>query len=224
MKKVTFQGKSYLVDANGFLADYQKWDRAFAEGMAPEVNIRGGVTPKHWNVIHYIRDSFRKSGRCPLVYETCRANGLFIRDLQQLFPTGYLRGACKLAGITYLDHQVNFFGEGGLGAGIDAAGAAEEAVEQKVYRVDVRGFLKDPAEWDPYFALHRAEEMGLKQGLTSRHWQILNFLRECFQKNGVVPSVYETCEANQLELEELERLFPTGYHRGAVKLAGLRVV
>jgi tRNA 2-thiouridine synthesizing protein E len=37
------------------------------------------------------------------------------------------------------------------------------------------------------------------------------------------PSVTETCEVNDLDIEELEQLFPDGYHRGAVKIAGLRL-
>ncbi len=38
-----------------------------------------------------------------------------------------------------------------------------------------------------------------------------------------VPTVYETCEENRIEIEDLEALFPDGYHRGAVKISGLRV-
>ena len=60
--------------------------------------------------------------------------------------------------------------------------------------------------------------------LTDKHWQIINFLRKSFEKNNMVPTIYETCEANGIDLEELEKLFPDGYHRGAVKIAGLRVI
>jgi tRNA 2-thiouridine synthesizing protein E len=74
---------------------------------------------------------------------------------------------------------------------------------------------------DENFALHKAEEMKMKEGLTDKHWKVIRFLRESFQKNGEVPNVFQTCEANQIELDELERLFPDGYHRGAVKIAGL---
>jgi len=41
---------------------------------------------------------------------------------------------------------------------------------------------------------------------------------------GLVPTLYETCTASDLELEDLERLFPDGYQRGVVKIAGLRVL
>ena len=37
-------------------------------------------------------------------------------------------------------------------------------------------------------------------------------------------TAYETCADNEVEIEDLERLFPDGYHRGAVKISGLRVI
>lgn len=58
--------------------------------------------------------------------------------------------------------------------------------------------------------------------LGDKHWGVIRFLRRRHQETGSVPTVYETCEANGLEVEDLERLFVDGYHRGAVKIAGLR--
>jgi len=94
----------------------------------------------------------------------------------------------------------------------------------KTYEVDVRGFLVNPDQWDEYYALHRAYEMKIGGGeLTEDHWKVIKFLRENYKKNKRIPTVYETCKKLHLEIDELERLFPDGYHRGAVKLAGLRV-
>jgi hypothetical protein len=47
-------------------------------------------------------------------------------------------------------------------------------------------------------------------------------MRGFFEKSGKAPTVYETCESNKIETDELERLIPEGYHRCAVKIAGLR--
>ncbi len=219
MKNFSFEGKIYSVDSEGFLLDYNQWDENFARGMAPEIKIPAGLTREHWKVIHFIRKAFNQAGECPLVYQTCKANGLHLKDLKTLFPTGYLRGACKLSGITYKERLVDYYGEEGLK--FREEGARPES-EEKVYRVDVRGFLVDPSEWDENFAIHKAHEMKMKAGLAEKHWQIVHFLREYFNRNRHVPTVYETCEANQIELDELERLFPDGYHRGAVKIAGLQ--
>jgi tRNA 2-thiouridine synthesizing protein E len=90
--------------------------------------------------------------------------------------------------------------------------------------VDVRGFLVDPDEWDEHYAAHRAHEMKIPgDKLGKLHWQIVRFLRSTYYKTGMIPTATETCEANSLEIDELEKLFPDGYHRGAVKIAGLRL-
>ncbi|MFH2054487.1 MAG: TusE/DsrC/DsvC family sulfur relay protein [bacterium] len=216
MNKLTFRDKDYEVDAQGFLSDPQLWDDEFAVGMAPILGIRHGLTSEHWKVIRFIRKTYEELGRCPLVYQTCKLNGLLLRHLQRLFPTGYLRGACKLAGVTFREE---------ITARSSSAVREEHSGEpdpDKRYEVDVRGFLVDHRDWDEEFAVNKCFEMKMPEGLTEQHWQLIYYLREYFIKTNEVPTVYETCRANSIELEELEELFPDGYHRGAVKLAGLR--
>lgn len=223
MEKISFKGKNYDTDTQDFLLDHEQWDEDFAAGMAEKVDIPGSLSEQHWDVIGFIKDSFKRTGECPLVYETCRSNGLSLKDLKKLFPTGYLRGACKLAGITYRDRFVNYYGEPGLISRTKADyKETRPELKEKVYRVDVLGFLVDPSEWDENFASNRAHDMKIQGALSDKHWEIIHFLRDRFEKNGVVPTVFECCEVNHIELEELERLFPDGYHRGAVKIAGLR--
>lgn len=215
MNVFKYQGKTYDVDSEGFLWEFSQWDEDFAEGMASSVNIHEGLTRRHWLVINYIRDTFGESGKCPLVYQTCQSNMLYLRDLKDLFPTGYLRGACKLAGITYKQGYLPL-------TLLAETGKAVSSAEEKTYKINAQGFLVDPLEWDERFSLCKAHEMKMDE-LTDEHWQVINFLRNNYKKNGVVPSIYETCEANNLDIENLERLFPDGYHRGAVKIAGLCV-
>jgi len=214
MGQVTLKGKSYETDDAGFLLDFRAWNEAFAEGMAADVGIKGKLTERHWQVIRFIRSTVEEHRQCPLVYVTCRANGLRLRELQQLFPAGYLRGACRLAGVTYKEGFLNTW----LPEPEKSAPGSD-----KVYRVDVRGFLVDPAEWDEQYAVCRAHELKMVEPLTPRHWQVIHYLRTKFKETGTIPTIYDTCSDNGMELEELERLFPDGYHRGAVKLAGLRV-
>ena len=59
--------------------------------------------------------------------------------------------------------------------------------------------------------------------LTKRHWEIIRYLRKSYYTTGKIPTICETCEANHVDLDELELLFPDGYYRGAIKLAGLRL-
>ncbi len=216
MTTFSFGNKAYPVDPEEFLLNFNDWDENFARGMAPKVGITGRLSEDHWWIISFIRDFFKRTGGCPLVYKTCQINRLHLQELQKLFPAGYLRGACKLAGITYKEGY------------LDLSWAEEFKVgylpdqEKKTYEVNVRGFLISPQAWDKRYAIYKAHEMKMPK-LTDKHWQVINFLRQSFEKNNLVPTIYETCEACGIDLEELQKLFPDGYHRGAVKIAGLRL-
>ncbi|MBN2321992.1 MAG: TusE/DsrC/DsvC family sulfur relay protein [Acidobacteria bacterium] len=224
MNSVTFNGKTYKTDNQGFLTDNEQWDEEFAEGMAAELGIEGGLNKKHWRVIHFIRNSFQKTGECPLVYESCRQNGFSLKKMKKLFPSGYLRCACKLAGITYSDRRVNFFGEeSGISGNNSHMKNGEPEAQEKTYTVDAMGFLTDYTEWDKNFAAHRILDMKVKGGIIQAHWEILDSMRTTYQRTHTVPTVFDFCEENAITLKQLERLFPAGYHRGIVKAAGLRI-
>ena len=216
----SYKGKDYEVDSMNFLTRLKDWDENFAEGMALQLKISQGLTIEHWDAINWIRKNFLEKGVCPNVYETCRVCGLRIAEMRRLFPTGYWRGACRLAGMVS--------GGAHLGPAFDPSYQPETMPYMdsynKTYEIDVRGFLVNPDDWDEYYAIYRALEMKIHGGkLNDKHWQVIKFLRDSYQKNKEVPNIYETCEANKIDLEELERLFPDGYHRSAVKLAGLRL-
>jgi tRNA 2-thiouridine synthesizing protein E len=101
MATLSFEGKAYDVDSDGFLLKTEQWDQGFAQGMAPSLGIPDGLTKKHWEVIHYIRSYFESEGMRPMVWDVCHENGLDRFDLKTLFPTGYFGGACKLAGLSF---------------------------------------------------------------------------------------------------------------------------
>ncbi len=215
MRYFEYKDRKYRVDSQGFLLFPEEWDENFSEGMAPKLRIPGGLTAAHWKVIYFIRNTFDKINACPLVYVACKNNDIGLGDLKELFPRGYLRGACKLAGITY---RAGHFQETWLEEHIIHY---TRMYESKTYETDASGFLINPDAWDENFAIHKAIELKMPDYLTESHWKIIYYLRNRFKETGIVPNIYETCEENGLTLEELEKLFPSGYHRGAVCIAGL---
>jgi tRNA 2-thiouridine synthesizing protein E len=156
----------------------------------------------------------------PLVYVTCMNFKMRLKDLKRLFPAGYHRGACRLAGVAYWTAQSQQWIEGE--PPVAAARPADAAHPLSAYRTDTLGFLLDAADWDRNFAEAAAAELRIPGGLTEEHWRIIDYLRDAHTRTGVLPTLYSTCEDNDLELSDLQRLFPDGYHRGAVRLAGLR--
>lgn len=219
MQSVTFGDKSYQVDNQGFLTNKEEWDRGFVEAIATDLGI-AELSEDHWRIIEFIRKYYKETGECPLFYKTCRSNGLGVKHFKELFPTGYLRGACRLAGVTFRDEVINYYGEKVV---LSREEDKAEGLRKKSYRVDAFGFLIDPEEWDEQFALGKAIETNVPNALSDLQLRVVKYLRDHYNKTGSVPTVIMCCEDNNLEIEDLEKLFPHGYHRSAVKLAGLRV-
>jgi tRNA 2-thiouridine synthesizing protein E len=217
MATMEFEGKEYEVDEMGFLVHPQQWDEGFAKGSAPRVGILSGLTSEHWCILSYIRNTFAETGMCPMMHEIGKDCGMKLTDLKRLFPSGYLRGACKLAGLTYMEEEVH-------SSWLPTERISRKTVplKDRAYRIDIWGFLIDPAEWDQEYAILRARDMKMKE-LKEKHWRIIRFLREQFEQTGTVPTFHQTCETHNLEIDQFGELFPDGYNRGAVKIAGLRL-
>ncbi len=212
-----YKGKTYHIDDGGFLVDSTDWDEDFSEAVAKKLGMIIPLPARHRKIILFIRETFEQTGRCPSVFETCRAHQMKLSEFRALFPTGYLRGTCKIAGFTYREGDVKH-------SWAEAADReARASPQEKICRVDVRGFLVDPTAWDENLAIHWARNFKMADGLSANHWMIIRFLRQHYEQNESVATVLDTCQMNKIVLDELERLFPEGYHRGAVRLAGLRV-
>ncbi len=210
--QISFGGsKQYTLDEHGYLDSPEQWDEAFAEGIAGRLGISGGLTPGHWEFIRYLRGKFVKDKTVPLVVQACKDNKIGINQLASLFPTGYHRGACKIAGINY-----RFMIDSNPWLKYESY-----SVLKSKYRVTETGFLESFSEWDERFAEIVASEWKLPEGLTDKHWQMIQYLRVYFDNTGTIPTVYAFCKANGIEVKELGDLFPDGYRRGACRAAGL---
>ncbi|MCL1979625.1 MAG: TusE/DsrC/DsvC family sulfur relay protein [Proteobacteria bacterium] len=220
MDSFQYKNVTYELDDQGCLVDLAAWNKDFAEGMARICDVPV-LSTEHWDVINYVRDVFDKTGVCPTIFAACKANGLRPQEMQKLFPTGYHRGVCRIAGVCYRVSNIPY----GLHIRQSVAELRAMSGGDKVYTTDVRGFLVDPDLWDENFAVHRAMEMNIPDGkLLDDHWRIIYYLRDVYQVQHRIPNIYETCESCDLDLDTFELLFPDGYHRGALKTAGLRFV
>lgn len=202
MGKVRFNDKEYEVDEHGYLSPPEQWDEDFAEGQAAALGIHSGLTERHWQIIHYLRRKFIEEKTVPLVARTCLDNDIALQELRSLFPTGYHRGAVKIAGVNYRYLP------------------APPPPRKPPYKLDELGFLADFNTWDLDFVEYMMKEQGAGSP-TDRHWDIIRYLRDYYERHQNIPTVYEACSANDLSLKELMELFPEGYRRGACRLAGL---
>jgi TusE/DsrC/DsvC family sulfur relay protein len=208
---ITFNDKQYKLDKYGFLDPSKQWDENFAEGMARKLGIHEGLTKAHWKVIHYLRSKFLAENTIPVIVIACADNQFRLKELRALFPTGYHRGACMIAGINF-----DFMSDINIWLTYETPPKAKME-----YEVDELGFLKDFDKWNERFASLVVSKWDLPAGLTKRHWKIIQYLRDYFDKTKNIPTVYETCKSNDIEFEEIGILFPKGYRRGACRAAGL---
>ncbi len=206
-----FRGKAYGLDEHGFLFPTEQWDEDFAAGMAIKVGVLDGLTDRHWQVIHYLRDKFIESNFVPLTVVACIDNAMRLAELRALFPAGYHRGACRVAGINYaflwdtnplLTYETTF-------------------PNPRRYDLNEIGFLIDSEQWDEGFVALVMLGLEGPDEPSELHWRVIRFLRSYFVEKRALPTVFEACSTSGLSLEELYELFPTGYRRGACRVAGL---
>ena len=92
----TFAQTTVEVNEEGYLKDFSQWTKEIGEEIAKEQGI--AMTDKHWEVIDYIHDKFKKEE--PLSIRGIKKSGVInIKEFYSLFPGGPLKKATMIAGI-----------------------------------------------------------------------------------------------------------------------------
>lgn len=98
MATATLAGKSVDVDAEGFLTSPEQWTEELAVELARENGIPE-LTPRHWQVVNYMRTTYLDTGQAPSIRSLGKQSGVPIKELYQLFPKGPAKLAAKIGGI-----------------------------------------------------------------------------------------------------------------------------
>jgi dissimilatory sulfite reductase related protein len=84
------------VNDEGFVTNFSQWNKEVGEELARESSI--SLTPRHWQIIDYIQDEFRKE--TPLSIRKIGKSGVVdIKEFYVLFPKAPLKTATKIAGV-----------------------------------------------------------------------------------------------------------------------------
>ncbi len=83
--------------------------------------------------------------------------------------------------------------------------------------LDKEGYLLDTASWEPAFTERRAKEANLQ--LTSKHWQLIELIRDKYLRLGALPPMRSVCRAVGMDKKELKAQF--GSCLALWKMAGL---
>ena len=88
-------------DGEGFLFDPTDWSEEFAQLVAREEDLE--LTPEHWEVVRFMRAWQEEHQVSPdarhVMKHLAEVGGAGRNRLFELFPYGYVRQACKIAGM-----------------------------------------------------------------------------------------------------------------------------
>jgi TusE/DsrC/DsvC family sulfur relay protein len=93
-------------------------------------------------------------------------------------------------------------------------------IAEKPVDVDAEGFLEHPEQWTEEIAAEIAREGGIAE-LTTRHWQVVRFMRERFLSTGTAPTIRALGKESGVPVKELYELFPKGPAKLAAKIGGI---
>jgi TusE/DsrC/DsvC family sulfur relay protein len=98
------EGTTLAVDFEGYLVDPSQWNEQVAEGFARQEHIV--LTDEHWAVIRFMREYYERHHIAPDARHVMKhlaeykgAGTAGRNDLFVLFPYGYVKQACKIAGM-----------------------------------------------------------------------------------------------------------------------------
>jgi len=95
-------GKVLPTDQEGYLTDPADWDEEVATELARQEQVV--LTGRHWEVVRFMRQYYEQRLIAPDARHVmkCLAGGDTAADrneLFRLFPYGYVKQACKIAGM-----------------------------------------------------------------------------------------------------------------------------
>jgi len=98
MPEVEYSGEKFNVDEDGFIDDFNNWNRAWVDYVKTTEGIEE-LTDEHWKVINVLQDYYKKNGIAPMVRILSKVTGYKLKYIYELFPSGPGKGACKMAGL-----------------------------------------------------------------------------------------------------------------------------
>lgn len=97
MPVVTIGPAQVHVDAEGFLTEYDEWNRSLAEQLAGQIGIE--LTDEHWTAISFLRSDYPTHGETATLRRVSVLAGIPIKRLFALFPGKPAKKMAYIAGL-----------------------------------------------------------------------------------------------------------------------------
>jgi TusE/DsrC/DsvC family sulfur relay protein len=97
MTLASLGGRSVHVNEEGFLTVPTEWDEALAGVLAANVGLT--LTPRHFEVIRFLRDDFAQTGETATLRRVTTTGGFPTKELFDLFPKKPAKKMSYVAGL-----------------------------------------------------------------------------------------------------------------------------
>ncbi len=98
MPVTTIADREIHVDEEGFLTEFDEWDKDLAGVLAANIGI-GELTDEHWKVLEFLRSDYQGKGETPTLRRVSTVGGTPTKTLFQLFPKKPARKMSYIAGL-----------------------------------------------------------------------------------------------------------------------------
>jgi len=98
MPVTTIADREIHVDDDGFLTEFDEWDKDLAAVLASNIGL-GELDDEHWKVIDFLRSDAKEQGETPTLRRVSTIGGIPTKSLFQLFPKKPARKMSYVAGL-----------------------------------------------------------------------------------------------------------------------------
>jgi len=97
MPTATIHDAEVHVDAEGFMTEYDEWDKTLAHDLAAAIGVE--LTPRHWTAIDFLRKDYVDENETPTLRRVAAGTGISIKQLFELFPVKPAKKMAYIAGL-----------------------------------------------------------------------------------------------------------------------------
>ncbi|NQT70174.1 MAG: TusE/DsrC/DsvC family sulfur relay protein, partial [Desulfobacteraceae bacterium] len=87
MPTVEYGGKTFTVDEDGFIDNFDNWSEEWVQ-LVKEAEGIDELTEEHWKTVHVLQDYYMKNGIAPMVRILSKVPGFKLKHIYDLFPSG----------------------------------------------------------------------------------------------------------------------------------------
>ena len=90
-------GREIHVDDEGFLTEYDEWDKELGAELATQIGIE--MTDDHWKLVDVLREDYKEQGTTATTRRVDTVGGFPVKQQFQLFPKKPAKKMAYVAGL-----------------------------------------------------------------------------------------------------------------------------